>query len=74
MDTTSQTSVEARRSFLKKAAYVAPAVIVLGALSAPKSAYAGDSGLQQSFTNTAGVSTDLSTEELANNFADSLYK
>lgn len=40
MDTTSQTSVEARRSFLKKAAYVAPAVVALGALSAPVSAHA----------------------------------
>lgn len=40
MDKTSQTSVEARRSFLKKAAYVAPAVVALGALSAPVSAHA----------------------------------
>ena len=40
MEKTSQTSVEARRSFLKKAAYVAPVVIALGTLSAPVSAHA----------------------------------
>jgi hypothetical protein len=34
-----QTTVEARRSFLKKAAYTAPAVMALGALSAPMSAH-----------------------------------
>jgi len=33
-------NVEARRSFLKKVAYVAPAVVALGALSAPMSAQA----------------------------------
>lgn len=33
-------SVEARRSFLKKVAYVAPAVVVLGSLTLPSSAQA----------------------------------
>jgi hypothetical protein len=33
-------SVEARRSFLKKVAYVAPAVVVLGSLTLPNSAQA----------------------------------
>jgi hypothetical protein len=39
-----QTTVEARRSFLKKAAYTAPAVMALGALSAPMSAHASTLG------------------------------
>ena len=34
------TRVEARRSFLKKVAYAAPAIIVLGTLTAPMSAHA----------------------------------
>ncbi|MDO9208052.1 MAG: hypothetical protein Q7T91_07345 [Sulfuricurvum sp.] len=34
MDNTQARNVEARRSFLKKAAYVAPAIIALGALNA----------------------------------------
>jgi hypothetical protein len=33
-------SVESRRKFLKKAAYVAPAVMALGTLTAPSSAHA----------------------------------
>jgi hypothetical protein len=33
-------SVESRRKFLKKAAYVAPAVLALGTLTAPSSAHA----------------------------------
>lgn len=37
---TIQTSGEARRSFLKKAAYAAPAVVILGGLTAPMSAHA----------------------------------
>lgn len=35
-----KTPVEARRSFLKKTAYAAPAVMALGALGAPVSAFA----------------------------------
>lgn len=35
-----QNSIESRRRFLKKAAYVAPAIIVLGSLAAPQSANA----------------------------------
>jgi len=35
MKKTSQTSVESRRGFLKKVAYAAPAMVALGALSAP---------------------------------------
>lgn len=34
---------ETRRSFLKKAAYAAPAIVVLGALSAPSKAHASNS-------------------------------
>lgn len=37
---TKSASVQSRRNFLKKAAYAAPAVIALGALTAPVSAHA----------------------------------
>jgi hypothetical protein len=72
MEKTSQTSVEARRSFLKKVAYAAPAIVALGALSTPKSAHATDSGL--SFTDTNGNNVDLSNTGDATSWAQSFWK
>lgn len=46
---------ESRRSFLKKAAYTAPAVVALGALTAPMSAHASLVFHQQTIYNTKGV-------------------
>jgi hypothetical protein len=55
-------SVEARRSFLKKVAYVAPAVVVLGSLTLPNSAQASTfSHNTVSATNTTQVA---STEKI----------
>jgi hypothetical protein len=53
---TKSTSVESRRNFLKKAAYAAPAVMVLGTLTAPMSAHASIVHHQQTIYNKAGTS------------------
>jgi len=47
-------SVAARRSFLKKVAYAAPAVVALGALTAPMSAQASVIFSQKTITNDKG--------------------
>jgi hypothetical protein len=56
---TKSTSAEARRSFLKKAAYAAPAVMVLGSLTAPMSAQASIIHHQQTIFNKAGTSAEV---------------
>ena len=72
MDKTSQTSVEARRSFLKKVAYAAPVVVALGALSTPKSAHAGDSGLGGSFKDMDGKQFNIGNRQDALDLAKKL--
>lgn len=47
-------NVEARRNFLKKAAYIAPAVMVLGTLVAPMSAHASNLGKTSKQNNGFG--------------------
>ena len=47
-------NVEARRNFLKKAAYAAPAVMVLGTLVAPMSAHASNLGRTSKGNNGFG--------------------
>lgn len=65
MDKTSQTSVEARRSFLKKAAYAAPAIVVLGGLTLPQQAQASliyQGTVKSTNTNGAQKTTDIYKE------------
>lgn len=65
MDKTSQTSVEARRSFLKKAAYAAPAIVVLGGLTLPQQAQASliyQRTVKSTNTNGAQKTTDIFKE------------
>lgn len=58
------TSFETRRSFLKKAAYAAPAVIALGSLSAPVTAHA--SIIYNHGTFTSGTKSFDATESYDN--------
>jgi hypothetical protein len=52
MENVENQNVEARRSFLKKVAYVAPAVVVLGSLTLPGSAQASTfTGVNNTYDN-----------------------
>lgn len=50
---------ELRRSFLKKLAYAAPAVVVLGALTAPSQGHASDSVLKTGTVNVDGSNKNV---------------
>lgn len=66
MENTEVSSVEARRSFLKKVAYTAPAVIALGSLTLPVTAQA--STFTNTFTDAQG-NTMTSTVESNTKYA-----
>lgn len=53
-------TVEARRSFLKKVAYAAPAIVALGALTAPMSVQASVVFSQKTIKNNAGNTANVS--------------
>lgn len=56
---TSEVSNNSRRSFLKKAAYAAPVVMALGALTAPVSAHASYVHISQLQNKPAARTADL---------------
>jgi len=58
-----------RRSFLKKTAYIAPAIVALGALAAPVNGYAAGSKTIQ----TDSGQTITSTDENLNDYANGLF-
>lgn len=65
MEKTSQTNVESRRSFLKKAAYAAPAIVVLGGLTLPQQAQASliyQGTVKSTNTNGAQKTTEIYKE------------
>lgn len=67
-NTKDQTTVEARRSFLKKAAYVAPAMMALGTLATPASASTASSSLGGNIIpvgQSAIPATTTTTQQLA---------
>lgn len=64
MENTELSMVEARRSFLKKVAYTAPAVIALGALTLPSSAQASVFTHNTQSVPATNPATSTSTETI----------
>lgn len=70
-----KSSVESRRSFLKKVAYAAPAVVALGALTAPMSAHASVVFNQKTIYNNVGKSANVTEhyDNVANYTVDGTF-
>ncbi len=63
MDKMIEENKNSRRSFLKKAAYAAPAIVALGSMTIPTSAAASNTVNRDTSTSVTGPGTDPSNDD-----------